>query len=148
MSDYPTIQGKPLWEFAVEWYSDDEIKRSVAVNTEIPTDVRSKLFGLWLAHEYRLAMRKGLELMHAELHQKLAAAEAERDAMRERENWWMTMGLPIIRAFAANNPKHRYDNRLQDPSGVHAFLAEIDAAVAEIVGRKAMRVQNPTKPGA
>lgn len=60
------------WQFACDWYKVDEIEHHIArVNSPslmeaadkaIPTDVRSREFAEWLAHQYRLAMCKGIQI--------------------------------------------------------------------------------------
>ncbi len=75
------IQGKPQWDFCCAWYGvneiEDCIKRDTAVRLEqrsvsaIPTDVRSHEFAEWLAHQYRLAMNKGIELAEQEMRGQL-----------------------------------------------------------------------------
>jgi hypothetical protein len=64
-----TLGGKTPWEFACNWYTPDEIaysiarnKRGFADNPEVPTDIYSQEFADWLTHQYRLAMRKGIEI--------------------------------------------------------------------------------------
>lgn len=40
----------------------------------------------------------------------------------------MNDALPILQDWASRNPKHEYGGRMQDPWGVHALLARIQAA--------------------
>lgn len=58
------------WRFACQWYTEDEIFRSIQnglkvtspVSEKIPTDVRSREFAKWLTDQYRLAMNKGIQI--------------------------------------------------------------------------------------
>lgn len=65
------INGKSQWEFCCEWYSVNEISDFISRETSqhierratpIPEDIRSREFAEWLAHQYRLAMNKGMEI--------------------------------------------------------------------------------------
>jgi hypothetical protein len=65
------LNGKTPWEFACGWYTDDDIERSIAnrhksgfarPSSEIPADIESRAFAEWLTDQYRLAMRKGIEI--------------------------------------------------------------------------------------
>jgi hypothetical protein len=50
------------WEFACEWYQPDAVYRSMASNaSKVPVTV-SEEFAAWMAEQYRLAMRKGIEI--------------------------------------------------------------------------------------
>lgn len=64
------------WDFVCEWYREDviaaAIRRSLdpplpAPANQIPKDVTSTEFAVWLTHQYRLAMKKGMELKEQEL---------------------------------------------------------------------------------
>lgn len=64
-----SLGDKTPWEFACGWYIVDEIHRSIQnrhlsgfVRTEIPSDIESREFAEWLTDQYRLAMRKGIEI--------------------------------------------------------------------------------------
>lgn len=72
------------WKFACEWYGVEEIHRSITRSNlcrslgdmqPIPTDVYSREFAEWLADQYRLAMRKGVELAVSEMEKKLQGSE-------------------------------------------------------------------------
>jgi hypothetical protein len=68
------------WEFACNWYKVDEIEHHIARITSprlmeaadraIPTDVRSREFAEWLAHQYRLAMQKGIQIGQSDSYRK------------------------------------------------------------------------------
>lgn len=91
------LEGKTPWEFACGWYSPDEIERCIAGNrsefgqwNNPPEDIHGRKFAEWMAHEYRLAMRKGIEIgiVHASMEviaierQLTAALAAQKDAER------------------------------------------------------------------
>jgi len=67
------LDGKTPWEFACDWYSPAEIAWSIArqkagfgrgaiETSKMPVDVYSQEFAEWLTDQYRLAMRKGIEI--------------------------------------------------------------------------------------
>ena len=62
---------KTPWQFACDWYQPEEIfyainrRRDQLVkdtSNQIPSVVTSQEFAEWLTHQYRLAMRKGIEI--------------------------------------------------------------------------------------
>lgn len=68
------------WEFACQWYGVDEIHsaitrprplRAVGDLPPVPEDVYSREFAEWLAHQYRLAMRKGVEMATREMQVRI-----------------------------------------------------------------------------
>lgn len=67
------LNGKTPWEFACAWYTPDAIRRhidhqrkpitfSLGGEVRVPDDIYSTEFADWLAHQYRLAMQKGIEI--------------------------------------------------------------------------------------
>lgn len=64
------IDGKTPWVFACGWYTPDEVERCIANEGKpgfaklnpVPRDVESREVAEWMADQYRLAMRKGIEL--------------------------------------------------------------------------------------
>jgi len=90
---YPTIEGKSPWEFACSWYTADEVQRCIASAdyqslgnlAKIPTDINSRKFAEWMTEQYRLAMRKGIEL-------GLTASDAKNTASQPR--WAMRPSGP------------------------------------------------------
>jgi hypothetical protein len=61
------LEGKTPWDFACDWYKPDEIHRSLNARHDFewqlpPDDTTGHKFAEWMAHQYRLAMRKGIEL--------------------------------------------------------------------------------------
>lgn len=66
------MEKKTSWDIAVEWYSVEEIERSIqrSLNSSIfdssiatiPQDVQSPDFAEWLTQQYRYAMAKGIQL--------------------------------------------------------------------------------------
>jgi len=66
-----TNERKTPWEFACDWYQVEEIHRELNrrrdpltenIGEQTPEDVTSREFAEWLTHQYRLAMRKGIEI--------------------------------------------------------------------------------------
>ena len=62
------VAGKTPYEFACDWYQPSQIALSMA-RMQANGDARANIpspsnpaFAEWLAEEYRLAMRKGIEL--------------------------------------------------------------------------------------
>jgi len=57
------------WEKACDWYRVDNVAHAIKSESgdEIPTDVRSREFAVWLTNEYRLAMAKGMQLARDEI---------------------------------------------------------------------------------
>lgn len=56
------------WEFACQWYDVESIHHGINHDKSIvPADVYSREFAEFLAEQYRLAMRKGVELAVAEM---------------------------------------------------------------------------------
>lgn len=58
------VEGKTAWEFACDWYTPDQIARSISNSCKLcamPYDVKSEGFAEWLTEQYRLAMAKGIE---------------------------------------------------------------------------------------
>ena len=86
MSDLPKIDGKTPWEFACGWYTEGEVHRLLARDLRglpndgtlqmMPRDIRGYEFAAWLTDQYRLAMRKGIEL-GMEAAEKSAAEKTE-----------------------------------------------------------------------
>lgn len=74
------IDGKNPWEFAVDWYRVNDIKRSLAFSehNRPPEDTTSDEFAEWLTEQYRLAMQKGIDLGYT-------AAVRDLDAKKEAE---------------------------------------------------------------
>jgi hypothetical protein len=61
MGERPTS----IWQFCCDWYGSDEIYNSINRRVSpvvVPKDVRSREFAEWMEDQYRLAMRKGIEL--------------------------------------------------------------------------------------
>lgn len=58
------------WDIAESWYSVHEIASAIQRSgsddfgawNKIPTDIYSTEFAVWLTHQYRLAMAKGVQL--------------------------------------------------------------------------------------
>jgi hypothetical protein len=44
----------------------------------------------------------------------------------ERLRWEVAVAMPVMRDYARNNPRHDYQGEMQDPNGVHAWLARND----------------------
>ena len=68
------------WDFACKWYGVDDIHnsitrsrllRSIGDLPPVPEDVYSREFAEWLAHQYRLAMRTGVELATREMQVRI-----------------------------------------------------------------------------
>jgi hypothetical protein len=65
-----SLGGKTPWEFACAWYTADQIQRCLDRQRRLldhplhptPTDIYSREFAEWMADQYRLAMRKGIEI--------------------------------------------------------------------------------------
>lgn len=64
------------WDFVCGWYRENDIAAAIRRSLEppfptaanqIPKDVTSTEFAVWLTHQYRLAMKKGMELKEQEL---------------------------------------------------------------------------------
>lgn len=63
----PTGSSPTPWQFATDWYDVDGIHAALQNRHDdrygtIPTDHASREFAEWLAHEYRLAMAKGIQI--------------------------------------------------------------------------------------
>ncbi len=66
------IEGKTPFVFAMDWYKPEEIYQSinrskrlfpkVLRDSDIPEDVCSMEFAKWMAHQYALAMCKGIDI--------------------------------------------------------------------------------------
>ena len=53
------------WEIAEAWYNAEQIHGCIVrhkCRPPIPADTQSREFAVWLTHEYRLAMSKGVQL--------------------------------------------------------------------------------------
>lgn len=50
------------WGFACKWYRAEVIEAAIRDNAEIPLDVKSREFAVWMTRQYCLAMAKGIEL--------------------------------------------------------------------------------------
>lgn len=77
------LNGKTPWEFACEWYTPDECERCLQRQKRgesdsihpTPEDIYSREFAAWMAHQYRLAMRKGIEI--GQRSRAIAASDVE-----------------------------------------------------------------------
>jgi len=58
----PQLSGKSPWEFACAWYDEEAMVWAVQKMLEIPADVQSREFALWLTIQYRIAMSKGITM--------------------------------------------------------------------------------------
>jgi len=83
------VDGKTPYEFACEWYKPESIAHSLASMrrdndpcANIP-DPTTTAFAEWLAGEYRLAMRKGIELGW---NARKDLEQTKRDEVREWRN--------------------------------------------------------------
>lgn len=110
------LNGKTAWEFACDWYTPDQIEysidnrhRSSSPSAQIPDDIDSQEFTVWLTEQYRLAMAKGIDIGLsdvAELRQELAAAQAllrslavAWDSVPEHQRIGRMRQVPIMEAF-------------------------------------------------
>jgi len=75
------IEGRSAWDFCCAWYSTNEIA-DAAKRGLIPTDVTSTEFAEWMAHQYRLAMHKGMRIVAA-----ISKEDDFRDAMSSLSSW-------------------------------------------------------------
>ena len=126
------IDGKTHWEFCCGWYTPDDIERSIARSiansvsmypdaihsARPPADVGSREFAEWMTDQYRLAMRKGMEL-----------ASRETAALANACDWLLDA------AERASLVQECYEECLQrihrDAIKLTTIRAERDAAVAE-----------------
>jgi hypothetical protein len=83
-------RGSP-WEFAVDWYKVDQIHHTLNSNDRrrgpIPEDHKSREFAEWMAHEYALAMHKGIEIGR-EWDKALLVAENSKPVTVEKLEAW------------------------------------------------------------
>jgi hypothetical protein len=126
-----TINGKTPWEFACDWYSETEIIDAVKQNMigafdarPIPKDVHSEEFGKWMAHEYRLAMRKGIEI-----GQRLATAQRQLAdlsfAVRETVSLLLTEPSdPIAKEIMEGTPEVALDRLITGWDAMERKLVE------------------------
>jgi hypothetical protein len=76
------LEGKTPWQFACEWYTVNEIAHSIACSRKglaghnrVPPDIYSVAFAEFLTEQYRLAMRKGIEIGQRSIADRLESAE-------------------------------------------------------------------------
>ncbi len=95
------IGGKIPWDFCCEWYGVDEIYESLNRKNPfpqpvlVPGDVHSREFASWLAHQYRLAMHKGMELArrNSATNSPPAAETAGEGPKGEKHHWEEGIGF-------------------------------------------------------
>jgi hypothetical protein len=66
----PTGSARTPWDFAADWYKENEIthairrqqKHLIDPADKIPEDIYSPEFAQWLTHQYRLAVQKGIQI--------------------------------------------------------------------------------------
>jgi len=85
---------KSSWDKAVRWYNVDEVEIAIKIRLAkptwaletIPTDASSRAFAVWLTHQYRVAMSKGIEIASEQVEQlKDENAELKQEIERLRE---------------------------------------------------------------
>ncbi len=123
-----TLYGKTPWEFACGWYSENDITNSIARRARtdkrdpsyIPDDIDGCAFAFWLTEQYRLAMRKGIEIGQRAsvttieaLRRELADAKGEVERLRTVVSQYQSFcsecgSSNLIDMVEATEPGHRY----------------------------------------
>lgn len=88
-----TIEGKLPFKFAQDWYTPAQIHRAINrggdLSVTVPSNVNSIEFAEWMAHQYALAMHKGMDIVrrsHVEPATTALAAATARVKELEGEN--------------------------------------------------------------
>jgi hypothetical protein len=102
---------------------------------------REGLSPTWLRMQQAKAEHDALVADNADLREKLkakaellrgcyAADHKQKQRIAELESA-VTEAIPAMRDYARKNPKHYFEEAMQDPCGVHGWLAKHDAALKE-----------------
>lgn len=91
-------QQEPL-EIAEKWYTTDELHDSILKTGAVPKDTRSREFAEWLAHQYRLAMAKGIQIFRDQADECKAELQS---AVSQKNQEIKTLNTICTRVSEAN----------------------------------------------